>query len=236
MVRPRGALARSIDGGSLSNIVGVDAAARNVISGNSTDGVEITGSGTTGNIVAGNYIGTDITGTVAIANGSDGVEIDTSASGNTIGGTTGTPGTGAGNVISGNTVDGVAIDVSGTSDNVVAGNLIGTNAAGTAALGNTSDGVYLSDTTGNTIGGPTAASRNIIAADGLRGIEFESANSNLVEENYIGTDVTGGMALGVVHNGIYDVGPSNTFIGNVIDASGNIGILIGGDRRWFKVT
>ncbi len=216
-----------IDSASTGSTVGGTAAgAGNVISGNTTDGVEITGSGTTGNVVAGNDIGTDITGTIAIPNVSDGVEIDTSASGNTIGGTTGTPGTGAGNVISGNTGDGVAIDVSGTSDNVVAGNEIGTNAAGTAALGNTSDGVYLSDTTGNTIGGTTSASGNVIAADGLHGIEFDDANSNLVEENYIGTDVTGNVALGVGHNGIDDLGLSNTFIGNVIDASGNIGIWI----------
>ena len=73
--------------------------------------------------------------------------------------------------------DGVEIDVSGTSDNVVAGNLIGTDMTGEHALGNTDDGIYLANTTGNTIGGPTAASRNVIAADGLRGIELDSANS-----------------------------------------------------------
>ena len=100
---------------------------------------------------------------------------------------------------------------------------------GEIALGNTNDGIHLSSTTGNTIGGPTAASRNIIAADGLRGIELDSANSNLVENNYIGTDATGSMALGVGHNGIYDAGASNTFVGNVIDSSGNIGLVIQGN-------
>ncbi len=65
----------------------------NVISGNAGDGVEIngggsefTGSGTTGNVVAGNLIGTNAGGTAAVANGTDGVEIDGGASGNTIGG------------------------------------------------------------------------------------------------------------------------------------------------------
>ena len=66
-------------------------------------------------------IGTDVTGTAAIANGNDGVEIDTGATGNTIGGLTSTPGTGAGNVISGNTSDGVEITGSGTSGQRVAG-------------------------------------------------------------------------------------------------------------------
>ncbi len=65
-----------------------------------------------GNVVAGDFIGTDRTGTVAIGNGT-GVEIDTSASGNTIGGVTSTPGTGLGNVISGNTDNGVVIDGTG---------------------------------------------------------------------------------------------------------------------------
>ena len=68
--------------------------------------------GANGNLVAGNFIGTDKTGTMAIGNAT-GVEIDTSASGNTIGGVTSTPGTGLGNVISGNTDNGVVIDGTG---------------------------------------------------------------------------------------------------------------------------
>ena len=66
----------------------------------------------TGNLVAGDYIGTDWTGTLAIGNGT-GVEIDTSATGNTMGGVTSTPGTGLGNVISGNFDNGVVIDGTG---------------------------------------------------------------------------------------------------------------------------
>ena len=87
----------------------------------------------------------------------------------------------------------------------------------------------MSSAPGNTIGGPTSASRNIFAADGLRGIEFDSADSNVVEDNYIGTDATGSTAMGVGHNGIFDQGTSNTFIGNVIDSSGNIGLVILGN-------
>ena len=51
---------------------------RNVISGNTSTGVEITGAGTTGNVVAGNDIGTDYTGTQAVPNYA-GVEIDSGA-------------------------------------------------------------------------------------------------------------------------------------------------------------
>ena len=58
---------------------------RNFISGNGDDGVDISGVGTTGNIVRGNFIGTNAAGTVAIANVDDGVSISDGASGNIIG-------------------------------------------------------------------------------------------------------------------------------------------------------
>ena len=49
-----------IDSGDSGNTIGGTAAgAANVISGNDNEGVEINGSGTTGNMVAGNFIGTE---------------------------------------------------------------------------------------------------------------------------------------------------------------------------------
>ena len=95
------------------------------------------------NLVEGNYVGTDITGTVALGNNvGDGLMLtaassSTRASGNTIGGLTATPGTGAGNLISGNIFAGVIVYDAG-SNNLVAGNLIGTDVTGTVALGNPS--------------------------------------------------------------------------------------------------
>ena len=53
--------------------------ARNIISGNTGDGVLITGTGTNNNVVAGDFVGTDVTGTAALGNGASGVEIDLSA-------------------------------------------------------------------------------------------------------------------------------------------------------------
>ena len=71
------AIGVEVNAGSTGNTIGgVADAPLNVISGNTGDGVEISGTGTSGNVVAGDFIGTDITGTVAIANGNDGVEID----------------------------------------------------------------------------------------------------------------------------------------------------------------
>ena len=65
--------------------------------------LRIFGSGATANSVQGDYIGTDITGTVALPNGDDGVYISGGAANNTIGGTV----TGARNLISGNAGEGV---------------------------------------------------------------------------------------------------------------------------------
>ena len=56
-----------------------------MISGNTYAGVYIRDTGTSGNVVLGNYLGTDAGGTVAVPNGS-GVAILGGASGNTIGG------------------------------------------------------------------------------------------------------------------------------------------------------
>ena len=49
-----------LTGGSTGNTVGGSVGgAGNVISGNSSDGVEISDSGTSGNLVAGNLVGTN---------------------------------------------------------------------------------------------------------------------------------------------------------------------------------
>ena len=57
-----------VDSASNNTIGGTAAGARNVISGNGSDGVVFIDGSATGNLVAGNYIGTDVTGTMALGN------------------------------------------------------------------------------------------------------------------------------------------------------------------------
>src|SRR5262249_54771579 len=72
------------ENGATGNTVGGTAAgARNVISGNRGDGIDLTGSTTAGNVVQGNFIGTDLTGAAALGNGIDGVR-STGTTANTI--------------------------------------------------------------------------------------------------------------------------------------------------------
>ena len=81
------------------------------------------------NVIQGNFIGTDTTGTIARGNGSYGIWVE--SSGNRIGGSK----AGNGNVISGGNDTGIYIY--NTSSNVVQGNYIGISATGAGALGNT---------------------------------------------------------------------------------------------------
>ena len=193
--------------GGSAPLSGVCDAACNLVSGNGADGVSLLGSAGTvaRNLVQGNYVGTDVTGTTAfdptgnrLGNGGNGVLLFDQATGNTI----------ADNVVSGNSRDGV--NVSGTSstaigsDNVVQGNFIGTDRTGTTAydpsgnpLGNLANGISLRDGAHNdTIGGIAFGAGNVISGNGQDGIYLNDEQIGpvvkiLVEGNYIGTDVTG---------------------------------------------
>ena len=112
---------------SNNTIGGTTARAGDVLSASGQNGVYISDTGTTGNIVAGDLIGTDSTGLHALPN-YDGVVIQNGAANNTIGGTT----VSARDVISGNYWDGVHIVGGGTSGNVVEGDYLGVTASGSA--------------------------------------------------------------------------------------------------------
>src|SRR6185369_14880869 len=111
---PNGTGVRIIDA-SNTLIGGTVPGARNIISGNFR-AVTIDGVGT-GNTVQGNYIGTDITGTSALANSWDGIVIG--GSNNTVGGTV----AGARNLISGN-ANGIRINGAVATGNLIQGNYI----------------------------------------------------------------------------------------------------------------
>ncbi len=218
---------------SNNTIGGTSAAERNILSGNNLDGVQINGSvGATGNVIIGNYIGLDVTGTVDLGNTNQGVAMYRGAKNNTVGGTA--PGTA--NVISGNNGEGVRLIDAGTTGNVVIGNLIGTNAAGTGAIGNTIGVAIRNGASGNTIGGTAAGTRNVISGnrtagslnpDNGTGLLISDAGSagNVVQGNYIGTNTAGAVAAGF-GNGTYGVqfqaGVNGNTVGGTAAGAGNI--------------
>jgi titin len=222
---------------ALSNSIGVEVAgnnnivgasgARNLISGNSNDGVKID-SGASGNLVLGNYIGVNTYDTAALGNSGNGIEV--AGNSNTIGASYVV----APNEISGNSNDGVLL-TSGGSGNLVLGNYIGANHAGTAAVPNK---VGIEDAgSGNTIGGSVLGARNVISGNSGDGMLVDgSATGETVQGNYIGLDYSGKTALANGSNGVEMQGSNNTnggnsgsnyYVRNFLSGNSGDGLLIG---------
>jgi hypothetical protein len=228
---------------SAGNMIGgVSPGERNVISGNNVNGIGLAGTDATGNIIQGNYIGTNAAGDADLGNGNEGVSIGelTTGGGNASHTMIGGPFPVSGNVISGNDGGGVALNGDGADFNIVQGNRIGTNAMGTAALGNGFHGVLITFSDGqsasnNTIGGvpdPVSAPmpRNIISGNERAGVAIYGAGAtgNKVQANYIGTDITGAAAIPNGNDGVrlgdasLGAGPNANFIGGTLPGAGNL--------------
>ena len=208
-------LAAGSDG---STIEGLDIANFPDRSGTDGAGIHILSNG---NLIQSNYLGTDLTGKAAGPGNFFGVFID-GASNNTIGGAGS-----LGNLISGNSFDGVLIydNPQPAQHNLVIGNQIGTDVSGTAALPNTGSGIDLW-ASNNSIGGTSAASRNVVSANHGAGIKLAKMNTvpskNLIQGNYIGTDLTGTIALGNGSGGVSDNNGLNNTIGGTTAGAGNL--------------
>ena len=144
-----------VEGTSGNTIGGTSPASRNLIAANYQQGILFT-NGSTGNLVVGDYIGTNVTGSSGLGNGT-GVLLDDSPN-NTIGGTT----SAAGNVIAANNGDGIQVSSAdnvgpGSPGTVIQGNLIGVDATGSIALGNNGNGIEIDYGSNSLIGGLKAA-------------------------------------------------------------------------------
>lgn len=201
-----------ISHGSYENIVGYNPAGEggmNLISGNEVFGIAISSSNN--NFIAGNYIGTRITGSQSMPN-THGISIEEGAMGNTIG----TDGDGIndqaeGNLISGNLQDGIHIHT-GCTSNVVAGNFIGTKIDGLTVLGNGWGGIITEgdNTRIGTDGDQTSdlIEANVISGSGTTGITVFS-NYNVIAGNFIGVDKAGITDIGNALVGILVYGNDN---------------------------
>ena len=191
----------------------------NTIVSNGAGGVDIEGSGTSGNSVVANFIGTDASGDTGLGNVADGVQILDGATDNMIG----EGGLGA-NTIADNSGDGVGITDSGTSGNVLQGNYIGTNAASTTNLGNSGNGVQIQGgATNNTIG-----TGNVIAGNKNDGIALIGPGTSgvTIEGNDIGTDSAGDSGLGNAFWGVYVDEVSNVVVG-----AAGVGNVVSGNEQ-----
>ncbi|MCA9205063.1 MAG: right-handed parallel beta-helix repeat-containing protein, partial [Planctomycetales bacterium] len=177
-----------IDGTQISNGV----IRNNIISGNAAAGLMLNGSSVHDVVVQGNYVGTDITGEVAIPNGY-GIDVIFPGTGVVIGGVN----PGEGNLLSGNSSVGLFIR---TNNEVsVFGNTIGASASG-SALPNAQAGIrVLSGSTAAVIGGNGAGEGNVIAFNNGPGIQVDSNAST--GNTFIGNSIYGNLGLGIDING-----------------------------------
>jgi hypothetical protein len=193
-----------------NTIGGTTPAARNLIAGNVGEEVRLDGAATTGNMIRGNYIGTNAAGSAVLSSSNSGVYIR-KAPGNSV----------IGNVVSGNTgFAGIAIcgnltfcgggdagtQTSNATGNVVQGNFVGTDATGTAPLGNSGYGVSIDSTPNALIGGDTPGAGNVIAFNGLGTIQpgvivfGPGATGNRIQRNSIHSN--GGLGIDLAPDGV----------------------------------
>jgi CSLREA domain-containing protein len=174
--------------GSADNII-----EGNVLSGNEGSGILIEGENAAGNVVRGNLIGLNPEGTSAWPN-YDGIWLGVDTHDNIIGGTTAEER----NIISGNTIYGISVNY-GAKQNHFIGNYLGTDLTGTQPLGNGGGILLGSGSYNNMIGSTQAGAGNLISGNWGDAVVIGDSGStgNIVQGNYIGTDVTGRTATGL---------------------------------------
>lgn len=112
-------------------------------------------------------------------------------SGATIGGSSASEG----NVIGGNGSDGINI-YAGSSNISILGNRIGPVTITGGTFENGEHGIWIENTSNVTIGDGTALGRNFIGGNRRRAIQGTGTNSGItINGNYIGTDLTGNVAV-----------------------------------------
>ncbi|MEZ6060089.1 MAG: right-handed parallel beta-helix repeat-containing protein [Planctomycetaceae bacterium] len=208
-----------IDGANIAIVGG------NVISGNGSGGILVTGTHgaySRNVLVNENHIGTNAAGNLAVPNLGPGIDV-ASVADITIGGSSVVA-----NLISGNAQDGVRIRGTGNRNVEVSGNLIGTDITGTADLGNGHNGVLAQATREVTIGGALPDKRNVISGNDFRGVLiFDNTYSSILQNNLIGTTISGHAPLPNSFEGVLVVVATDLVVeSNTISGNGLQGILI----------
>ena len=222
---------------SFDNHIGGANNERNLVSGNTQNGIYIYGNTSVNNWVTGNIIGTRSDGTTALPNNGSGIRVE--ADENIIG--TNSDGNGdeaEGNVTSSNGMHGVY--VSG-SNNRIAANRIQSSLSGS--------GVVIEGGFQNTVGGVSDAARNVIGGNAASGVSISGLNAtqlaaeNYVLGNFIGLDADGstprangkGVFVGefTLQNRIGQMfsGPGFETKANVISGNSTDGIALAGGTQ-----
>ena len=184
----------------------------NVISGNDSHGVHVSGGGASGVVLQGNTIGLNAAGAADLGNTGAGVHIGGAPDAFLVM-----------NTISGNDSHGISVSGGGASGASISGNTIGLNAAGDASVGNTGSGVHISGAE------DAIVAANSISGNGSHGVALTGAGTEdpLVYVNYIGTNGSGD-SLGNGGSGVHigDSSLDNSVEGNTIANNSGDGVTI----------
>ncbi|HMP77350.1 MAG TPA: hypothetical protein PKE12_13730 [Kiritimatiellia bacterium] len=186
----------------------------NAISGNQYYGVFIERTGSYANVVQGNRIGTDRSGTFSVSNRYSGVDIAGGAFSNLIGGADYS----RANVIAGNGGAGVSIRDAATRANEVRNNYIGMT-TGFAAIGNSGSGVHIFHAATNLIGPNNYIGNSANGSSAGIFVSGTNASGNILFSNVIGMDVAANRHPN--YYGIDILDASTTQIGLPVFLGGN---------------
>jgi gliding motility-associated-like protein len=210
-----GIFGESADSNTIGGLTPVE---RNIISGNTQNGIEFTTSN--GNKIFGNYIGVDKNGFLPLGNVQKGISIHNNSNANSIGDGS----IGGRNIICNNLIMGIHF-FSSSSSNLIQGNFIGLNRNNSAGPNKT--GIQIEGGSSNFVGGATVNLRNIISSNTNEGIYMvQSSTLNTIQNNFIGVD-SSGLLRRTNNNGLIIIGcTNNSLISNVISGNKGQGIMI----------
>ena len=200
---------------------------QNIIGGgNPGEGNLVSGNGSTGisfmayannNLVIGNFVGTDLSGSLDLGNNGHGIGIEVGSFNNRI----------EGNLSSGNVLYGLLVDAGWY--NTLVGNWVGVDATGTQAIPNDSSGIFVGfgRASYNRIGGTHPGEGNLVSGN-PSGIQAGGggADPNLVLGNWVGVDSSGIHPLGNAFEGILLSPGGRVIVGGASPAERNV---IGGN-------
>ncbi|OGC39754.1 hypothetical protein A2438_04415 [candidate division WOR-1 bacterium RIFOXYC2_FULL_46_14] len=216
-----------IDTGATGNNVGNGAATgRNVVSSNGGSGIFLSGS--TLNTIDDNYIGIGSDGTTKNKNSEWGISFLSGADSNTV----------ESCVIVWNNSGGIALE--DADQNKILANYIGIGGDGTTAMGHNGPGILMfGGANNNQVGNGAASGRNIISNNTTNGISIDDAgsDSNIINNNYIGTEADGTTMASNTDNAVNVNGSSGTEVKNSrIYADGVRGINLAGGAGTYEIS
>lgn len=209
----------------------------NLISGNAGNGILIA-IGASYNLVAANFIGTDLAGTADVGNALDGIAITDGSNNNSILGTfVNLQPFIFYNVLSGN--DGNGLRVHDSNNTTIHANFFGLGSDNNTPVANTLNGVVIEGSSANTTMGGIIPLGNVTAANGMNGVVLKDTASGYISFNTFAgvaafTEVT---TLGNTLDGflITSTGGNNILRTNVISENGDDGIELSGEARGVQI-